>query len=341
MQEAWEEMRELVVKLAGGKDLTVSEAGAAMNAIVQGDATPAQVGAFILALKLKGEAISEIVGCATKVQEKLQPVDLKKENLVDITGTGGSTSGTFNISTASALVAAAAGVKVAKQVSRSGQGAGSAEALLALGVNVECGVNTLQRCMNEVGVAFLLTNSYHGILNRLEGPRREVGVRSIFNVIQPLSNPAGAKRGVIGVYSEKLTEIVAQVLKKLGMQHCMVVYGLDGLDEITTSGKTKVSELYQSSIQHYYLSPEQFGVARSAATAYRARTAEESALIVNEVLNGHPGPARDVVVLNAAAAIRVGGFASSLDKGVEVAKRSIDSGRAKEILERLIKLTQI
>lgn len=343
VQEAWEEMRELVQKLASGKDLTVSEASAAMNAIIQGEATPAQIGGFIMALKLKGEAISEIVGCASKVQEKLQPIDLKKENLVDITGTGGSGAGTetFNISTAAAIVAAASGVKVAKQVSRGGAVHGSAEALLALGVNVECGINTLQRCINEVGIAFILTSAYHEILNRIDGPRREVGVRSIFNVIQPLSNPAGAKRQVIGVYSEKLTEIVAQVLKKLGMHHSMVVHGLDGLDEITTSGKTKVSELYQGSIQHYYLSPEQFGIARSAATAFRARSSEESALIINEVLNGHPGPARDVVVLNAAAAIRVAGFVSSLDKGVEVAKRSIDSGRAKEVLERLIKLTQI
>jgi anthranilate phosphoribosyltransferase len=232
-------------------------------------------------------------------------------------------------------------VKVAKQVARESGGLGSADALLALGVNVDIGINTLQRCMNEVGIGFIQTTTYHEVLTRIEAPRTQVGVRSIFNIVQPLSSPAGAKRQVVGVYSEKLTEIVAQVLKKLGMQHSMVVYGLDGLDEITTSGKTKVSELYQGQISHSYLSPEQFGIARAAATAYRAETAEESALLINEVLSGRPGPARDVVVLNAAAAIRVGGFASSLDKGVEVAKRSIDSGRAKEVLERLVKLTQI
>jgi anthranilate phosphoribosyltransferase len=333
-------MRELVRKLASGKDLTVSEAGAAMSAIVEGEATPAQIGAFIMALKLKGEAISEIVGCAAKIQERLSPIDLKKENLVDITGTGGAAVSTFNISTAAAIVAAASGVKVAKQVAREGF-RGSAEVLLALGVNVDIGINTLQRCMNEVGLGFVLTKTYHEVLNRVEGPRREVGIRSLFNVLQPLSNPAGAKRQVIGVYSEKLSEVVAQVLKKLGMQHSMVVYGLDGLDEISTAGKTKVSELHQGQVNHYYLSPEQFGIARAPATSYRANSAEESALLVNEVLNGRPGPARDVVVLNAAAAIRVGGFASSLEKGVEIAKRAIDGGRAKEVLERLVKLTQI
>jgi anthranilate phosphoribosyltransferase len=339
--QPWEEMRILIRKLASGKDLTVSEAAAAMSAIIQGEATPAQVGAFIVALKLKGEAISEVVGCASKLQEKFQPIDLKRENLVDITGTGGVATGTFNISTAAALVAAGAGVKLAKQVSREQDGHGSADALLALGVNVDIGINTLQRCMNEVGLVFVLTNAYHDILNRVSGPRNEVGIRSIFNILQPLTNPAGAKRQVIGVYSEKLAEVVAQVLKKLGMHHSMVVCGLDGLDEITTSGKTKVSELYQGQINHYYLSPEQFGLARAAATAYRAGSAEESALLINEVLNGRPGPARDVVVLNAAAAIRVGGFASSLEKAVEIAKRSIDGGRAKETLERLVKLTQI
>jgi anthranilate phosphoribosyltransferase len=233
-------------------------------------------------------------------------------------------------------------VKVAKQVSRASSGGqGSVEALLALGVNVEVGINTLQRCMNEVGLCFLFTDAHNNVLARLEGPRREVGVRSIFNIVQPIVNPAGAKRQVIGVFSEKLTDVLAQVLRKLGMQHCMVVFGLDGLDEITTSGKTKVAELYQGAVSSYYLSPEQFGIARSAASAYRATSAEESALIINEVLNAHPGPARDVVVLNAAAAIRVGGFASSLEKAVEIAKRSIDSGRAKEVLERMIKLTQI
>jgi anthranilate phosphoribosyltransferase len=334
--------REILQKIAGGKDLTVNEASLAMDAIIRGEATPAQIGALIMGLKLKGETIAEIVGCATKVQEVLKTIDLRQQQVVDVTGTGGSGTPTFNISTASAIVAAASGVKIAKQVSRAATaGQGSVEALLALGVNVEVGINTLQRCMNEVGLAFILTDQYHGVLARVEGPRREVGVRSIFNIVQPISNPAGAKRQVIGVFSEKLTDIVCQVLKKLGMQHSMVVFGLDGLDEITTSGKTKVAELYQGAIQSYYLSPEQFGIARSAASAYRAVTAEESALIINEVLNAHPGPARDVVVLNAAAAIRVGGFASSLEKAVEIAKRSIDSGRAKEVLERLIKLTQI
>ncbi len=335
-------VRDVLLKIASGKDLTAGEAAAAMGAIIRGEATAAQIGALIMGLKLKGETIAEIVGCASKVLEVLKAIDLKQVQLVDITGTGGAGTPTFNISTAAAIVAAASGVKVAKQVSRTAvAGQGSAEALLALGVNVEVGINTLQRCMNEVGLAFVLSHVYHGVLGRLDQPRREVGVRSIFDIVQPISNPAGAKRQVIGVFSEKLTEIVAQVLKKLGMQHSMVVYGLDGLDEISTSGKTKVSELYQGTVNNYYLSPDQVGIARSAPSAYRAHTAEESALIINEVLNGHPGPARDVVVLNAAAVIRVGGFASSLEKAVEIAKRSIDSGRAKEVLERLIKLTRI
>ena len=342
MPEPWAEMRELFLKVASGKDLTIQEAQAAMDAIIDGKATCTQLGAFAAALSMKGEAITEIVGCALKMQERVAPLDLKKEGLVDVIGTTRGGTDTFSISTAAALVAAAAGVKLAKQAVRGANGRhASAETLIALGVNVDVGVNTLQRCLNEVGICFIDMLAYNDILKRLHGPLRELGSRTIFDLLGPISNPARVKRQVIGVTSEKQTEVVSLVLKKLGMQHAMVVYGLDGLGNITTSGKTKVCELAAGQIQNYYLSPEQFGIAKSPLTALKASSAEDSALMVNEVLNGRSGPARDVVVLNAGAVIRVGGFASSIEKAIEVARRSIDGGRAKAVMERLIKLTQL
>jgi anthranilate phosphoribosyltransferase len=342
MTEELSDFRDTVRKLAAGKDLTSVEAAAATEAIIDGRVTPTQVGAFLLGLRQKGEAVSEIAGVATKTQERLKMVDLRRENLVDIAGTGTEKVQTFNISTAAAIVAAGAGVRIAKQVVRSASGRiGAADTLTALGVNVEVGLLTLQRCIHDVGLAFLPVTAYHTVTSLVEPARHELGIRTIFSIAGPITNPAGAKRLVIGVPEEKQVETLAQIMKRLGCQYGMVVSGLDGLDEISIGGKTKVCEIVGGTIQNYYLSPDQVGIARTPAGALRATTAEESALIVNEVLNGAAGPARDIVTVNAAAIIRVGGFASSLEKGVEVARRTLDAGRAREVLERLIKLTQV
>ncbi len=342
MPEDGHDIRDILRKLSQRKDLTSAETAAVVDAYIDGHMTPVQLGAFVAAVRLKGEATSEIAGCAARMQERTRPVDLRKENLVDLVGTGSDKVQCFNVSTASAIVAAAAGVKIAKQVGRSlGGELGSHETLTALGVNVDVGLQTLQRCVNDAGLAFLSSTTYHSVWSRLEPPLREVAFRTIFHIAGPVTQPAGARRQIVGVQDEKLVEVVAQVIKRLGGQHAMVVCGLDGLDEITISGKTKVCELAGGTIQHYYLSPEQFGLARSQPVPVKANTPEESALMINDVLSGHPGPARDLVVMNAGAAIRVGGFASSLEKGVEVAKRTIDSGRAREVLEKVIKLTQI
>ena len=342
MPESWENMRDLLQKLVSGRDLTVAEAGAATGTILSGQATAAQIGAFMTLLRMKGEATTEIIGCASKIQELYAPIDLgiRAEALVEMSGTGSDRPSMFNISTGAALVAAASGVKVAKLVSRGQAGAiGTADVLAALGVNVEAPLYTLQRCMQELGIAFLSSEIYGEAFARVEAPRREVGFRTIFNILQAIVSPVGARRQVIGVYNEKLIDTVATVLKKLGVQHALVVHGLDGTDEITTTGKSKICEVHGGQSETSYLQPEIYGFKRSPALAAQARTAEESALLLNAVLSGQLGVARDMIVLNAATAIRVGGFASSFDKAVEVAKRSIASGRPKEVLERLIKLT--
>lgn len=342
MPEPWESMRDLLQKLASGRDLTVSEAGAAMGGILSDEATPAQVGAFVTLLRAKGEAISEIVGCATKIQEQFAPIELgiRAESLVEMSGTGCDRPSMFNTTTGAALVAAASGVKVVKLVSRGRAGSiGTADVLAALGVNVDAPLYTIQRCMQELGIAFMSSEIYGVALARVEAPRRELGFRTVFNVLQAVVSPVGAKRQVVGVYNEKLIDPVATVLKKLGVQHAMVVHGLDGLDEITTTGKSKICEVHGGQIEASYLQPEIYGFKRSPPLAAQARSAEESALLLNAVLSGQMGVARDMIVLNAGAAIRVGGFASSFDKAVEVAKRTVASGRPKEILERLIKLT--
>jgi anthranilate phosphoribosyltransferase len=343
MAEPWELMREHILKVVAGRDLTVSEAGAVMDAIISGDASHAQIGAFVMALRAKGEAATEIVGAASRLQERSAPLDLgvRAEALVEMTETGCDRGPTFAVSIGSALVAAASGVKVGKPIARGTGGQfGSTDVLAALGVNISAPLFTLQRCMQELGIAFVPPEVHSGdALAKVEPIRRELGFRTIFNILEAIVGPGHAKRQVIGVYAEKVADTVATVLKKLGTQHSMVLHGLDGLDQLSTSGKSKISAINAGQVEVSYIQPESFGFKRSAPTAYQARTAEEAALVLNAVLSGQQGPVRDVIVLNAAAAIRVGGFASTFDKAVEVAKRSLASGRPKEVLERLIKLT--
>ena len=330
-------IQEAIAKVIEGADLSRGEMTAAMNQIMSGEATDAQIGAFLIALRVKGECVDEIAGAASVMREKATPIVTKHDVIVDTCGTGGDHSGTFNISTAAAFVAAGAGLCVAKHGNRAATSqCGSADVLGALGVNIEASPDTVSRCLDDVGIGFLFAISLHGAMKYAIGPRREIGARTIFNALGPLSNPAGAKRQVVGVYSAALTETLAGVLGTLGAERAFVVHGSDGLDEMTLTGPTRVSELKNGSVSTYDVSPGDFGLAQAPADALKGGDADYNAEITRSILNGEEGPRRDIVLLNAAAAIVAGGKAGDLNEGVQVAAEVIDSGKALEKLEGLV-----
>ena len=330
-------MQKAIAKVIDGDDLRRDEMVDVMNQIMSGDATDAQIGAFLIALRLKGESVDEIAGAATVMREKATPIATKHDVIVDTCGTGGDHSGTFNISTTAAFVAAGAGLCVAKHGNRAATSqSGSADVLMALGVNIEASPETVSQCLDEVGIGFLFAPALHGAMKYAIGPRRELGVRTIFNALGPLTNPAGARRQVIGVYSAALTETLAGVLATLGAERAYVVHGADGLDEMTLTGPTKVSELKDGAVSTYRVSPGEVGLGQVRAAALKGGDADSNAAITLSVLKGAEGPARDIVLLNAAAAIVAGGKASDLREGVQVAAEAIDSGRAMAKLEALI-----
>lgn len=331
-------IKEAIKKLTERRELSGEEASQAMNEVMSGEATPAQVAAFIVALRMKGETGAEIAGCARVMREKARRIkcEPKKYSLVDTCGTGGDARNTFNISTASALVAAGAGVTVAKHGNRAvSSSCGSADVLKQLGVNIEAPAPVVERCLRECGIGFLFAPMMHEAMKFAIGPRREIGVRTVFNVLGPLTNPAGARCQVIGVYDAALVPLLAGVLRDLGSDRCMVVHGDDGLDEITTTGSTAVAELSGGAVRCYSVTPEQFGLARAKLSDLVVRTLEEAAESVRNVLAGKPGPHRDIVLLNAGAAIMVSGAAGDVAAGMKKAAESIDSGAARRTLERL------
>ena len=330
-------MQKAIAKVIDGDDLRRDEMVDVMNQIMSGEATDAQIGAFLIALRLKGESVDEIAGAAAVMREKATPIATKHDVIVDTCGTGGDHSGTFNISTTAAFVAAGAGLCVAKHGNRAATSqSGSADVLMALGVNIEASPETVSQCLDEVGIGFLFAPALHGAMKYAIGPRRELGVRTIFNALGPLTNPAGARRQVIGVYSAALTETLAGVLATLGAERAYVVHGADGLDEMTLTGPTKVSELKDGAVSTYRVSPGEVGLGQARADALKGGDADSNAAITLSVLKGAEGPARDIVLLNAAAAIVAGGKASDLREGVQVAAEAIDSGRAMAKLEALI-----
>ena len=330
-------MQEAIAKVIDGDDLRRDEMTDVMNQIMSGGATDAQIGAFLIALRMKGESVDEIAGAAAVMREKATPIATKHDVLVDTCGTGGDHSGTFNISTTAALVAAGAGLCVAKHGNRAATSqSGSADVLMALGVNIEASPETVSRCLDEVGIGFLFAPALHGAMKYAIGPRREIGVRTIFNALGPLTNPAGAKRQVIGVYSAALTETLAGVLASLGAERAYVVHGSDGLDEMTLTGPTKVSELKDGSVSTYRVFPGDFGLGEARADALKGGDADSNAAITLSVLKGAEGPARDIALLNAAAAIVAGDKARDLREGILIAAEAIDSGRALAKLEALI-----
>jgi anthranilate phosphoribosyltransferase len=333
-------IREIIRKLTERRDLTTDEATQAMNEVMSGEATPAQIAAFIIALRMKGETSEEITGCARVMREKATRVDAGTAVAVDTCGTGGDARNTFNISTAAALVAAGAGVTVAKHGNRAvSSNSGSADVLKALGVNIEAPTDRVEKCLQQARIGFLFAPLLHGAMKHAIGPRREIGVRTVFNVLGPLTNPAGARRQLVGVYDASLPPVIATVLRNLGSERCMVVHGDDGLDEITTTGKTLVAELKDGDISTYHLTPEELGLSRAKLADLTVRTIEEAADAVRSVIGGAKGPKRDVVLLNAGAAIMVSGQASDLKSGIAKAAASVDSGAGAKALEDLVRIT--
>ena len=330
-------IQEAIGDLIGGVDLGRARTRAVMDQIMSGQATDAQIGAFLVALRIKGETIDEIVGCAEVMREKATPITTTRPDLIDTCGTGGDASGTFNISTTVAFVACGAGLAVAKHGNRSiSSECGSADVLAALGVNVEATPEKVGECIDEVGIGFLFAIALHGAMKHAIGPRRELATRTVFNILGPLTNPAGAKRQLIGVFDGALTEALAGVLRELGSEQALVVHGSDGLDEITLTGPTQVTELRDGQISTRQIHPGDFGLQTVSAEALKGSDADYNARILRGVLDGEEGPQRDVVLLNAAAAIVVGGLAEDITAGLEVARASIDSGKARRALDGLI-----
>lgn len=336
-------MQEFLGKLSAGADLTAEEAEAAMRTIMGGLATPAQIGAFLAALRCKGETVEEIVGCARAMRAFVAPVRSRHGLLLDTCGTGGDGAGTFNISTTAAFVVAGAGLAVAKHGNRAASSrAGSADVLEALGVRVDLDPQAVGRCLDEVGIAFLFAQRHHPAMRHAAQPRRELGFRTIFNLLGPLCNPAGAQVQVIGVPEARLVGPIAEVLRRLGTRRALVVHGSDGLDEITLCGPTQVADTGAAGgrTETYEISPEAAGLMPAGREDLRGGSAEENAAITLAVLGGAPGPRRDVVCLNAAAALVAAGAAPDFPGGVALARRVIDGGGAMEKLQSLRAFTR-
>ena len=326
----------VIQQLIDGQDLDRGAARGTMDQIMSGGATDAQIGAFLIALRCKGETVDEIAGFAEAMREKATPIGGGREPMIDTCGTGGDGSGTFNISTAVAFVAAGAGLCVAKHGNRAmSSKCGSADVLAALGVDVEAAAEKVATCLDEVGIGFLFAHKLHGAMKHAIGPRKEIGTRTVFNILGPLTNPAGARRQLIGVFAAELTERMAAVLRALGSERALVVHGSDGLDELTLTGPSQVTELRDGELETYEVAPGDFGYEVVDGSALAGGDAAENARILTDVLKGIAGAPRDVVVMNAAAAIVAGGLADRLQDGAARAEAAIESGKALAALENL------
>ena len=333
-------IREAIEKLIRGADLTQEEAAQVMEEIMTGEATPAQFGAFVIGLRLKGETVDEMTGLAAVMRDKSLKVDFSGPS-VDTCGTGGDDLGTFNISTVAAFVVAGAGIAVAKHGNRAMTSkSGSADVLEKQGIKIDLGPEGVKQCMEEVGIGFMFAPRFHPAMKFAVQPRREIGVRTVFNILGPLTNPAGAEAQVLGVPTDSVGEKMVQVLQRLGSERAIVVHAEDGLDEISLNSNTSVWELKDRSIKHYTIGPDDLGLAPASLQSLAGGSVEENADTMTEVLNGASGPRRDVVLANAAGGIVAGGKAADLREGVQVAQESIDSGRALEKLELLRKVSQ-
>ena len=333
-------IREAIDRLIAGQSMTMDEAAQVMTEIMQDEATPAQFGAFVTALRLKGETPEEIAGMARVMREMALHVHAEGP-LVDTCGTGGDGKGTFNISTAAAFVAAGGGLEVAKHGNRAMSGAcGSADVLEALGVKIDLGPEGVQRCIQEAGVGFMFAPVFHPAMRYAAGPRREIGIRTVFNILGPLTNPAGAQAQVVGIADGSLGKKIADVLGLLGSRHALVVHGDDGVDELTLAGTTQVWEVKEGTTHDYTINAQDLGLPQTSMDSLRVGSPEESAGLLRGVLQKEKGSARDVVLLNAAAAFLVADRANTIAKGIPMAEEAIDSGRALAALDKLIEVSQ-
>jgi anthranilate phosphoribosyltransferase len=347
-------IRKAIAKVVEREDLSEGEMIEVMNQIMSGECTPAQIGSFITALRMKGETIEEIAGAARVMRERATPIrvgkgvvdidrddiNIDQETILDVVGTGGDGTNTFNVSTTVAFVVSACGVKVAKHGNRSVSSmCGSADVIEKLGVNLDVKPEIVEKCIAEIGVGFLFAPALHGAMKHAIGPRREIGIRTIFNILGPLTNPAGADCQVMGVYRADLVEKLAGVLHKLGCKHGFVVNGSDGMDEMTLTGETLVAEVTPAGVKLMTVTPEQLGLTRCTMEALRGGDAAANAKIVQDVLKGEQGPRREIVLLNAAYALVAAGKAATPTEGMALAAEAIDSGRALQQVEKLAELT--
>ena len=348
-------IKESIAKVVGMENLTQQEMEETMNEIMTGNATPAQIGAFITALRMKGETVDEIAGAAKVMRAKAtticlgnhlvnidrDEINIEQETVLDTCGTGGDGTNTFNVSTATAFVAAGAGVRVAKHGNRAvSSHCGSADVLEGLGVKLDISHSDVEKCIQEVGIGFLYAPLFHGAMKYAAGPRREIGLRTIFNLLGPLTNPAGATVQVLGVYDQSLTEKIARVLAKLGTRQAFVVCGEGTFDEISICGPTRVSHLKEGEVRTYEITPEDFGFERASPEDIKGGNAQENANIIREILQGRNSPKRSMVLLNAASAFVAAGLDEDFPAGIKRAQDSIDSGRAMQKLDSLIQFSQ-
>ena len=323
--------------VAEGRDLDGGSMTAVMRTIMTGEATESQIGGFLIGLRMKGETVEEIAAAARVMRDLAAGVAVEREGLVDTAGTGGDVSGTFNISTTAALIAAGAGVRIAKHGNRAGSSrSGSADVLEGAGVNLDLTPAQVGECIRRTGIGFMFAPRHHSAMRYAVGPRREMGARTVFNLLGPLTNPAGAPNQVIGVFAGEWVRPIAHVLRALGSRHVLVYHSRDGLDEISIGAPTRVAELRRGEVLEYEVTPEELGVARTSADALRVVSPEASVAMMRGVLDDRPGPARDVAVLNAAGAIYVSGAVPSLAAGVERARAALASGAGRAALDALV-----
>jgi anthranilate phosphoribosyltransferase len=333
-------IKEAISKLVEGISLTTDEAAQVMNEIMEGQVTPAQFGAFVTALRLKGETVEEIAGLAKTMRSKALKVTVT-DPVIDVVGTGGDGMNTFNISTAAAFVVAGAGLKVAKHGNRAASSkCGAADVLEALGVKFDLGPEQVQKCVEKVGIGFMFAPSYHPAMKYAGPSRKEIGIRTVFNIIGPLTNPAGARNYLLGVADDSLVKKLAGVLQNLGCGHALVVHGEDGLDEITLTGKSRVCELKDGKIKQYKISPEDFGLVKTSLNDLKGGNAAENAVMLKGILQGEKGPRRDIVLMNAGAALMAGNKVKSIEQGIKLAMESIDKGLAMDKMNRLVEFSQ-
>lgn len=329
-------MKTMIEKVAQGKNLTEAEAKSAMGIMLNGEATQAQIGSFLTALRMKGETTDELTGFASVLKDKADTIAPKCGNYVDFVGTGGDRTFTFNISTTGAFVAAGAGAHIAKHGNRSiSSKSGAGDVLEALGVNIMAEPRLVEKCVDEVGIGFMFAQSFNKSMRFVGQARNEMGIRTVFNILGPLANPSRAKGMLVGVYSPEITEKIAVVMSRLGVERAFVVSGKDHMDEITTTGATVISEIKDGNVTTYEVTPEEFGLKRTALDDLRGGDGAENAKIAKRILTGEKGPKRDIVLLNAGAALYIAGLADSVKEGILMAEESIDSGNAMRVLQEL------